>query len=56
MRRPETFDFLGFTHICGKSWKGRFWVKRVTVSKRMRAKLAESSTLASWLFKVIATH
>ena len=39
--KPETFDFLGFTHICGKSKNGRFWVKRVTVSKRMRAKLSE---------------
>jgi RNA-directed DNA polymerase len=39
--KPETFDFLGFTHICGKSRNGRFWVKRVTVSKRMRAKLKE---------------
>jgi group II intron reverse transcriptase/maturase len=39
--KPETFDFLGFTHMCGKSKKGRFWVRRVTISKRMRAKLAE---------------
>jgi RNA-directed DNA polymerase len=39
--KPETFDFLGFTHICGKSKTGRFWVKRVTIAKRMRAKLAE---------------
>jgi RNA-directed DNA polymerase len=39
--KPETFDFLGFTHICGKSKNGRFWVKRKTISKRMRAKLAE---------------
>jgi len=39
--KPETFDFLGFTHICGKSKKGRFWLKRVTIAKRMRAKLAE---------------
>lgn len=37
--KPETFDFLGFTHMCGKSRKGRFWVKRVTIAKRMRAKL-----------------
>src|SRR6266542_2896244 len=37
--KPETFDFLGFTHICGKSRKGRFWIKRVTIAKRMRAKL-----------------
>jgi hypothetical protein len=39
--KPETFDFLGFTHICGKSKTGRFWLKRITVSKRVRAKLAE---------------
>jgi len=39
--RPETFDFLGFTHLCGKSKKGRFWLRRITISKRMRAKLSE---------------
>jgi group II intron reverse transcriptase/maturase len=39
--KPETFDFLGFTHICGKSKTGQFWLKRKTISKRMRAKLAE---------------
>ena len=39
--KPETFDFLGFTHICGKSKSGRFWLRRVTISKRMRAKLRE---------------
>lgn len=38
--RPETFDFLGFTHICERSKSGRFWVRRVTVKKRLRAKLA----------------
>ena len=38
--KPETFDFLGFTHICAKMRDGRFWVRRITVSKRMRAKLA----------------
>ena len=37
--KPETFDFLGFTHICAKSRSGRFWVRRITISKRMRAKL-----------------
>ena len=37
--KPETFDFLGFTHICAKSKSGRFWVRRITISKRMRAKL-----------------
>ena len=39
--RPETFDFLGFTHACGKTKSGRFMLKRVTISKRMRAKLRE---------------
>jgi len=37
--KPETFDFLGFTHICAKSKNGKFWLKRITISKRMRAKL-----------------
>jgi RNA-directed DNA polymerase len=39
--KPETFDFLGFTHICATRRDGRFWVRRITVSKRVRAKLAE---------------
>ncbi len=39
--KPETFNFLGFTHLCGKTRKGRFSLKRITISKRMRAKLAE---------------
>jgi RNA-directed DNA polymerase len=39
--KPETFDFLGFTHICAKGGSGRFWVKRITIAKRMRAKLRE---------------
>jgi RNA-directed DNA polymerase len=37
--KPETFDFLGFTHICARMRDGRFWVRRITISKRMRAKL-----------------
>ena len=37
--KPETFDFLGFTHICGTSRKGQFMVKRLTVKKRLRATL-----------------
>jgi RNA-directed DNA polymerase len=38
--KPETFDFLGFTHMCGKNGKtGYFVVRRTTVKKRMRAKL-----------------
>jgi RNA-directed DNA polymerase len=39
--KPETFDFLGLTHICARSRRGRFWVKRITIAKRMRAKLRE---------------
>jgi len=39
--KPETFDFLGFTHISGKKRDGNFVVKRKTISKRLRAKLEE---------------
>ena len=39
--KPETFDFLGLTHICAKSRGGRFMLKRITISKRMRSKLHE---------------
>jgi RNA-directed DNA polymerase len=37
--RPETFDFLGFTHCCGTDQQGKFQVVRVTTKKRMRARL-----------------
>ncbi|MGA8364689.1 MAG: group II intron reverse transcriptase/maturase [Solirubrobacteraceae bacterium] len=37
--KPETFNFLGFTFICGKSRKGGFLIKRKTRRDRMRAKL-----------------
>jgi len=37
----ETFQFLGFTHYCGKNSKGYFTVWRETAAKRMRTKLAE---------------
>lgn len=37
--KPETFDFLGFTHFCGKRRDGRFELKRKTIRKRLRAKL-----------------
>jgi RNA-directed DNA polymerase len=39
--KPETFTFLGFTHICATSRSGRSWIRRKTGSKRARAKLAE---------------
>lgn len=37
--KPATFDFLGFTHICGRTRMGKFKVLRQTTKKRMRAKL-----------------
>lgn len=38
--KPETFDFLGFTHICGKTRKSKwFTVRRQTIKKRLRSKL-----------------
>ena len=39
--KPETFDFLGFTHICGKTRKGAFMVLRKTMKTRQRDKLQE---------------
>ena len=39
--KPETFDFLGFTHISGTNRKGYFTVKRQSSGKRMRAKLQQ---------------
>ena len=38
--KPETFDFLGFTHICAKTKRGnRFTIRRKTIAKRLRAKV-----------------
>jgi group II intron reverse transcriptase/maturase len=37
--KPQTFDFLGFTHVCGKDRKGRFALRRRTCRKRLQAKL-----------------
>ena len=42
--KPQTFDFLGFTHCCGKTRKGKFMVLRVTSGKRLRAKLLAVKT------------
>ena len=47
-RKPETFDFLGFTHYCGVTRRGYFQVKRRTARKKFRAKLAEHK---AWLKK-----
>jgi hypothetical protein len=39
--RPETFAFLGFTHICGENRRGGFIIRRHTIRERLRAKLHE---------------
>jgi RNA-directed DNA polymerase len=44
--KPETFDFLGFTHITGKNSLGRFMVRRKTIRKRTR-QAAKSQAAAS---------
>ncbi|ACO33603.1 group II intron-encoded maturase [Acidobacterium capsulatum ATCC 51196] len=66
--KPETFDFLGFTHICGKTKKGRFMVLRQTVRERMQAKLQEVKTelrrcphdpvpeVGKWLKSIVGGH
>jgi group II intron reverse transcriptase/maturase len=37
--KPETFEFLGFTHVCGQTRNGQFTVRRLTSAARMRRKL-----------------
>jgi RNA-directed DNA polymerase len=40
--KPDTFTFLGFTHICGKTRKnGKFAIQRQTIKKKMHAKIKE---------------
>jgi group II intron reverse transcriptase/maturase len=67
-RKPDTFDFLGFTHICARTKNGRFKLKRVTSKKKMRAKLKSVKTEMSrrrhhpipdqgrWLASVLSGH
>ena len=45
---PETFDFLGFTHISGKTLGGEFTIHRRTSRKKFQAKLAELKEILSW--------
>jgi RNA-directed DNA polymerase len=67
--KPETFNFLGFTHICGqKRSNGMFTVLRRTMSKRKRAKLKAVKTelrkrmhqpiaaVGKWLWSVVEGH
>ena len=44
--KPETFDFLGFTHYCGESRKGTFRVKRLTSRKKLKSSLLQ---MKEWL-------
>jgi len=45
--KPETFDFLGFTHVCARRRSdGGYTVRRLTIAKRQRAKLKE---IHQWL-------
>jgi group II intron reverse transcriptase/maturase len=48
-RRAHTFDFLGFTHFCGSSRRGKFIVGRRTSRKKFRKKCQE---LNAWLKRV----
>jgi group II intron reverse transcriptase/maturase len=67
--KPETFNFLGFTHICGKKRSnGRFTVVRQTIRQRLQAKLREVKTelrrrmhrpireQGAWLRSVVGGH
>ena len=67
--KPETFDFLGFTHICGKKRSnGYFTVMRQTIRKRQQAKLNAVKTelrqrmhapiqdTGKWLRSVVSGH
>jgi len=39
--KPETFNFLGFTHACGTTRNGRFTVLRQTIRRRWQGKLQQ---------------
>ncbi len=66
--KPPTFDFLGFTHICGRSRKERFQLLRRTSRKRVQRKLSEVTVelrrrlhrpvpeVGRWLRSVIQGH
>jgi len=67
--KPETFGFLGFTHICGKKQSnGNFTVRRQTVRKRLQTKLNKVKDdlrrrihdpvpeVGQWLRSVVSGH
>ena len=39
--KPDTFNFLGFTHICGVTRKGWFTIRRKTIGKKLKLKLQQ---------------
>jgi len=47
-KKPATFDFLGFTHICARSRRGKFTVNVRTMKKRLRRGL---KAIAEWCQK-----
>jgi len=48
-KKMETFDFLGFTHYCGKSRKGHFMMVHKTAGKNLSRKLTSTN---DWLRKI----
>ncbi len=66
--KPESFNFLGFTHTCDRTRTGRFIVLRQTVRTRMQAKLREIKdelrkrlhapipAVGQWLRSVVQGH
>ena len=66
--KPQTFNFLGFTHVCDKTRKGTFIVLRQTIAKRMQVKLTSLkrvlrrrmhdpvAEVGRWLAQVLSGH
>jgi|ERR1035438_10066840 hypothetical protein len=67
-KKPETFDFLGFTHICSRKKNGSFTIYRKTIPKRFRTKIKDVREnllrrrhqpvpkLGAWLKAVLQGH
>ena len=68
-RKPETFDFLGFTHVCARRRSdGKFKLQRITIAKRQRSKLTELRDIlrrtrhrhpyevGAWLRRIVQGH
>lgn len=67
-KKPDTFDFLGFTHICAQNRKGKFIVLRKTTRQRLRSKVKalkkemrrrmhfSIESVGRWLARVLQGH